>query len=133
MTETLAEQAIPVPDWTVDPASGRSNASPEFEALVAEVGRLIRGGAGVCLASDWVAATARLVMAQLAHAHGLSPQAAALRCCVCWLTREEAAPAMVIVNGLSACAQHAAHCQGGALAEVLRLLQERQAASAQEP
>ena len=58
-------------DWTQDDA-GRSNSSPEFLRLVAAVARLIRNDAQVLLAGN-AEMTARLIVAQLAHAHGLAP------------------------------------------------------------
>jgi hypothetical protein len=58
-------------DWTKG-RDGRSNTSPLFEALVKEVGRLIRDDAHALLAGR-AEETARLIMAQLAHAHGLRP------------------------------------------------------------
>lgn len=59
-------------DWTVDPETGRSNSSDEFEILSREVGRIIRSEASTLLAgrSD---AVGRIVMAQLAHRFGLAP------------------------------------------------------------
>jgi hypothetical protein len=58
-------------DWTVD-KSGRSNASPQFIALVAEVDRLIRNS-GRSLITGHSLAVARVIVAQLAHVHGLAP------------------------------------------------------------
>lgn len=58
-------------DWTAG-RDGRSNTSPLFEALVLEVARLIRSEAFTLLdgrAED----TARLIVARLAHSHGLKP------------------------------------------------------------
>ena len=52
----------PVADWTVDPATGRSNSSPEFLRLIKRVGQIIR--------SD---AVARIVLASLAHEEHLVP------------------------------------------------------------
>ena len=59
-------------DWTIDPRSGNSNSSSLFNILSAEVGRLIRDSAHSLIAgrTDDVA---RLVIAQLAHKHGLRP------------------------------------------------------------
>lgn len=59
-------------DWTVDPLTGRSNSSPEFEHLVGEVTRLIRDEAHALL-SGRADMTAALILAQLAHVHGLAP------------------------------------------------------------
>lgn len=59
-------------DWTVDPVTGRSNSSPEFMELTKEVGNLIRSEAHSIVRgrTDLVG---RLIMAQLAHVHGLAP------------------------------------------------------------
>lgn len=59
------------PDWTMD-AAGFTNASPVYRELVAEVERLIRGDAATIMSgrSD---ITARLIVSQLAHVHGLAP------------------------------------------------------------
>ncbi len=62
-------------DWTIDPATGRTNSSPEFVKLVAEVERLIRGDAFKLIAGC-ADQTAGLIMAQLVHVHGLAPQKA---------------------------------------------------------
>lgn len=70
-TDALAASEL---DWTIDPETGRSNSSQEFLHLTAEVGHLIRsGGSSQCLSPRWTAATARTIMAQLAHVHGLAP------------------------------------------------------------
>lgn len=57
-------------DWTTD-SEGRSNSSEQFKTLVKEVERLIRGDAHM-LISGRADLTAGLIMAQLAHRHGLS-------------------------------------------------------------
>jgi hypothetical protein len=59
-------------DWTCD-ESGRSNSSEAFVGLVAAVESLIRGEAASLIAgrADTVAG---LIVAQLAHAHGLIPE-----------------------------------------------------------
>lgn len=59
-------------DWTADPTSGASNSSQEFLQLEQEIGRLIRNSAHdiVCGKTD---AVGRLILAQLAHVHGLAP------------------------------------------------------------
>lgn len=63
-------------DWTFDPETGRTNASPVFRRLVGEVDRLLRGGAGgVVLGESWTSGTAALIVAQLAHVHHLAPTA----------------------------------------------------------
>ena len=59
-------------DWTVDRKSGRSNSSARFLELSAEVGRLIRRDA-FSLLQGRSEDTGRLIMAQLAHVHGLAP------------------------------------------------------------
>lgn len=60
-------------DWTCD-RQGRSNASALFEKLCEEVERLIRDDARALIAGN-AGSTARLIMAQLAHVHGLAPAA----------------------------------------------------------
>ena len=79
MTET-APGSLPYDreaDWTIDPETGRSNSSPLYRSLCAEVERLIRdGAAGSILRPEWVRGKAALVMAQLAHVHHLAPAAA---------------------------------------------------------
>jgi transcriptional regulator with GAF, ATPase, and Fis domain len=68
----MSERAFkPKPDWTWD-AKGRSNSSPAFKKLCAEVELLIRAEAFTLIAGD-AGSTARLIMAQLAHVHKLSP------------------------------------------------------------
>ena len=62
-----------VRDWTDHPKTGHTNSSPKFEELVKEVTRLIRADAHSLLAGH-ADMTARLIMAQLAHVHGLGPQ-----------------------------------------------------------
>lgn len=57
--------------WTTA-ESGWTNASPEFERLCSEVERLIRQDAFSLIAGR-ADNTARLIMAQLAHVHGLAP------------------------------------------------------------
>lgn len=69
MSETSKTSTL---DWTVDPKTGRSNSSPEFLRLCDAVERLIRGDAHK-LISGRADATARLVVAQLAHEHGMVP------------------------------------------------------------
>lgn len=58
-------------DWTTH--KGRANSSPKFKKLVGEVARLIKSNGGHCLDEGWVEGTAQLVMAQLAHVHGVKP------------------------------------------------------------
>jgi len=62
-------------DWTVDPETGCSNTSPEFRQLVSEVARLIKAEARGLL-SGQVESVAGLIMARLAHKHGLAPRRA---------------------------------------------------------
>jgi hypothetical protein len=53
-----------------------------------------------------------------------------LFCVACWLTDKTGAdPAVVVINGLSVCYTHASYVQGGEMAAVLRLIQERKAAT----
>lgn len=59
-------------DWTVNPATGRANDSARFKALAEQVARLIRGDAHTLLTGR-ADRTAGLIMAQLAHVHGLVP------------------------------------------------------------
>lgn len=72
MTDTnearLAE--IRARDWTMD--GDRTNSSALFLRLVREVERLIRSSAHE-LISGRADQTARLIVAQLAHVHGLAP------------------------------------------------------------
>ena len=65
-------------DWTVDPETYRSNSSPEFRQLVSEVARLIKNEAHSLL-NGQVESAARLIMAQLAHKHGLAPRKVAVQ------------------------------------------------------
>lgn len=57
-------------DWTI--ADGRSNSSPLFVALCEEIEKTIRGGAYSLIAGD-AGSVARVILAQLAHTHGLRP------------------------------------------------------------
>lgn len=67
MTTTQAE-------WTTK--DGRSNSSDEFDALVVVVEDLIRGSAHSLIRGD-AGSVARLIVATLAHGHGLAPTRAA--------------------------------------------------------
>lgn len=58
-------------DWTEH--GGRTNSSALFLALAAEVGRLIRDDAHTLMRGGY-RNTGLLVMAQLAHVHGLAPK-----------------------------------------------------------
>lgn len=62
-------------DWTA--ADGVSNCSALFEDLSYEVAELIRSSAHSLLAGN-VNQVGRLIMAQLAHKHGLAPAREAL-------------------------------------------------------
>jgi hypothetical protein len=66
---------VPVAEWTVDPETNRSNASPEYLHLVDEVAHVIRESAYFLLDGrpGGVRKIAGLIMAQLAHVHGLAP------------------------------------------------------------
>lgn len=59
-------------DWTCD-ERGRSNSSDEYHRLVSEVERLIRSGAHSLINGD-ARSVASLIVAQLAHVHGLAPR-----------------------------------------------------------
>ena len=65
-------------DWTVDPETHGSNSSPEFRQLVSEVARLIKGEAHSLLGGQ-VESAAQLIMAHLAHKHGLAPRKVAVQ------------------------------------------------------
>lgn len=67
----MVKPISPKRDWTWD-RKGRSNASPEFKRICDEVERLIRNDA-FALISGNAGATARLIVAQLAHVHGMKP------------------------------------------------------------
>lgn len=59
-------------EWTANEA-GRSNSSGRYEAIVADVARLLRNDAHNLIAGH-LDATARLIVSQLAHVHGLAPR-----------------------------------------------------------
>lgn len=59
-------------DWTVDPETGRSNSSSEFNHMVFVVGEMIRDSAHSLLRGD-TETVARSIMATLAHKYGLTP------------------------------------------------------------
>lgn len=65
-----------LPDWTVK--DGRSNSSPDFQNLVFAVSRLIRDSAHD-LISGRTDMVARLIVAQLAHKHGMAPTSVDVR------------------------------------------------------
>lgn len=58
-------------DWTQD-ETGRSNSSRTFVRLQGEIARLIKADAHALLAGR-ADVTAGLILAQLAHVHGLRP------------------------------------------------------------
>lgn len=57
--------------WTCN-ENGVSNSSKEFQRLCDEVERLIRADAHSLISGN-ADSTARLIMAQLSHVHGLAP------------------------------------------------------------
>ena len=59
-------------DWTVAPG-GRSNASKAYLCLVDDIDRLLRE-CGFYLVNGQVRQVARLIVARLAHKHGLAPR-----------------------------------------------------------
>ncbi|HSX01557.1 MAG TPA: hypothetical protein VLF67_04930 [Candidatus Saccharimonas sp.] len=65
-------QPVITADWTVDPESGRSNSSERFRDLEQAVTALIVGDAHKLIAGR-ARDTAGLILAQLAHKHGLVP------------------------------------------------------------
>jgi hypothetical protein len=90
-------------DWTHD-ATGRSNSSATFIELCRKVERLIRDDAHQLIGGR-AGNTAGLVMAQLAHRHGLVPIAVVAE----WL-REEADRLAVLAD--DALDYHRAHMHG---------------------
>lgn len=63
----------PETDWTVNPETGRSNSSQAYYDLVYAVESLIRQDAHKLIAGR-ADATARLIVSQLAHVHGMVPR-----------------------------------------------------------
>jgi len=59
-------------DWTLNTETNRSNSSPKFVQLVSAVAELIKEDVRV-LSNEQAKITAGLIMAQLAHKHGLVP------------------------------------------------------------
>ena len=59
-------------DWTCD-KSGASNSSEVFERMAGAVEQIIRES-GPALINGHVGAVARLIIAQLAHVHGMAPR-----------------------------------------------------------
>ena len=64
-------EAILEEDWTCK--DGVMNSSDKFEALCDAVERLIRNDAYMLIAGN-AGMTARLIVAQLAHVHGMVPK-----------------------------------------------------------
>lgn len=60
-------------DWTVDSSTGRSNSSESFRFLTREVAELLRNSR-FDLARCRFEAVAGLILAKLAHVHGLIPK-----------------------------------------------------------
>lgn len=58
-------------NWTYDSA-GSSNSSPKFLEICDEVERLIRSSAHTLISGN-ADHVARLIVAQLAHVHGMTP------------------------------------------------------------
>lgn len=58
-------------DWTVS-REGRTNSSHRFEHLKKEIARLIQSDLGYALRPDHVENCAGLILAQLAHLHGVT-------------------------------------------------------------
>lgn len=59
-------------DWTVDPATGRSNSSSAYLAMVAEIESAIRQE-GHALINGGANSVARMIVSTLAHAHSMRP------------------------------------------------------------
>jgi hypothetical protein len=59
-------------DWTTDPDTHHSNASPLFKQLTARITEIIRNDAHILL-SGHAESTAGLILAQLTHVHKLAP------------------------------------------------------------
>jgi hypothetical protein len=64
------------PNWTQGP-EGHTNASPEYQHIVAHVERLIRNDAASLIAGR-ADITARLIVSHLAHVYGMVPDKEAL-------------------------------------------------------
>ena len=60
-------------DWTVDPKTGRSNSSKKYLEICRSIEGVIRKSAYDLIAGR-ADATARLIVAQIAHVHGLAPK-----------------------------------------------------------
>lgn len=63
-------------DWTE--LRGRSNSSERFLFICNVIESILRDGAGCILSPEWVNGVARLIVAQLAHVHGMGPASEAL-------------------------------------------------------
>jgi hypothetical protein len=59
-------------DWTVDPTSGLANSSTDFASLAGAIDELITSHANASSQAGSIT-TGRLILAQLAHLHGLAP------------------------------------------------------------
>lgn len=70
--DAVTKDASVVGDWTAD-ENGVSNSSSQYLDAVAHVARLIRSDAHTLLTGD-TDKTARLIVSNLAHRFGLSPQ-----------------------------------------------------------
>ena len=70
-------------DWTVDPQTGRCNSSATFCRLAKEVARIIRNSSHDLIAGQ-TESVAGLILARLAHIHGLAPRTrASVPCPAC--------------------------------------------------
>lgn len=58
-------------DWTIN--RGRTNSSVRFLDLVDDVSSVLRGNGGQCLDAGWCYRMATLIVARMAHLHGLAP------------------------------------------------------------
>lgn len=65
----MSEVAIQIADWTIG-ADNRTNSSEKFLELVDVVDHIIRG----IHVGDNTKSWARLIVAQLAHRHGMAPE-----------------------------------------------------------
>lgn len=59
-------------DWTICTKTGRANSSERFEEISRAIESIIRGDATTLIAGR-AGQTARLILARLAHEHGLAP------------------------------------------------------------
>ncbi len=58
--------------WTIN-TEGRSNSSDVYEYLRERVYNLLSGGCMSVISESWRRSTAGLILAQLAHVHGMAP------------------------------------------------------------